>query len=96
MELTYNQLRCKEVVNLIDGSRLGRICDIVFQADGKCVLGLVVPCTRRLFKPNQDLFIPFSDVVKFGDDVILVNLCDTNVITKTKQKKAGVDEDFII
>lgn len=96
MELTFNQLKCKEVVNLTDGKRLGRICDMIFDSDGSRVFGFVVPCTRKLFKPNQDLFIPLCDVVKFGDDVILVKVTDASIIEKNDKKKQEHQEDFII
>lgn len=77
MDITYNELRSKEVVNTINGKRLGRICDIVISCATCKVTGLVVPSDRRFFKNREDIFIPWRNVVKIGDDVILVRLFDS-------------------
>lgn len=77
METTFCELRGKEVINVSDGKRLGRIIDIVFETNCGKVLGFIVPCYNRswnIFKNADDIFIPFNNVCKFGDDVILVNV----------------------
>jgi YlmC/YmxH family sporulation protein len=76
-EVTFCELRAKQVVNVVDGKCLGHIIDLVF--DLKCgkVLGLVTPGWRRSFfrfRPREDIFIPWRCVCKIGDDVILVEL----------------------
>ena len=78
MELTFNELKCKEVVNMSDGTRLGRVIDLTFDYETSCVLGISVPGGKGagLFKCKADLFIPMCQVVKIGDDVILVKLAD--------------------
>ena len=43
METSYLELRCKEVVNVVDGRKLGHIVDVVFDLANGCLLGLVVP-----------------------------------------------------
>jgi YlmC/YmxH family sporulation protein len=76
MELTFSELRQKEVINIADGRRLGRISDLVFMYP-KCILtGLVVPGCHRvgLFRSAPELFISMSCITKIGEDVILVNL----------------------
>lgn len=74
-ELTLTELRRKEVINMTDGRRLGRIVDLVI--DVKCgkVCGFIVPgkCGGFIGK-NDELFIPWCDICKIGDDVILVEL----------------------
>lgn len=77
METSFCELKGKEVINIVDGKRLGRIIDIVF--DTKCgrLLGIVVPCYNKswnVFKSNDDIFIPFNCICKFGDDAILVQI----------------------
>lgn len=102
MENSYNELRCKEVVNTRTGARLGRVCDIVINSNSKCVLGLVVPGERRLFHAREDIFIPWSRICKIGQDVILVDIVlegATNVV-RGRPNDAGiapeVDSDYII
>lgn len=77
IEVTFCELRCKEVINVTDGKRLGHIIDMIIDTKNKKVLGIVVPALRRgfsLFKSCEDIFIPFDNICKIGDDVILVEL----------------------
>lgn len=77
METTFLELRCKEVVNVIDGRRLGHVIDIVFSLSSFCVQGIVVPGEKsfwNVFKKGNELFIPFKQVLKIGEDMILVEV----------------------
>ena len=74
MEISYTELRAKEVVNLQNGARMGKVIDMIIDSNGKNVLGLVVPGIRRLFKSGEDIFIPWCNISKIGNDVILVSL----------------------
>jgi len=77
METSFLELRCKEVVNVVDGRRLGHIVDIVFNLDSGCVLGVVVPGGKSFwncFKGGTELFISLSQIVKIGEDAVLVEL----------------------
>ena len=81
METSFLELRCKEVVNVIDGRKLGHIVDIAFNLQSGCVLGVVVPGQKNfwnVFKTANELFIPLSQIVKVGEDAILVELFATN------------------
>lgn len=74
-ELSFCELRAKEVVNATDGKRMGRIVDLIFSRDDGTVSGIVVPFSKRsFFGKNQDVFIPWRCVQKIGEDVILVTL----------------------
>ncbi len=100
MEVSYNELRCKEVVNLQNGARMGKIIDLIIDSNGKDVLGLVVPGIRKLFRASEDIFIPWNNITKIGDDVILVSLnvhSVTNVVTDKKKGNTACEceDDFI-
>lgn len=74
-DLSYCELRSKEVVNATDGKRMGRIVDLTFSGESGKVTGIIVPFGKRsVFGKNQDVFIPWRCVCKIGEDVILVNL----------------------
>ena len=75
-ELAFGELRCKEVVNVIDGKSLGRVCDIIFSRHTSKVMGFIVPGDKKfkLLKRREDMFIPFDRICKIGVDVILVEL----------------------
>ena len=80
METTFLELRCKEVVNVIDGRRLGHVTDVVFSLSTFCVQGIVVPGEKNgwnVFKKGNELFIPFKQVIKIGEDMILVEVFGT-------------------
>lgn len=58
MEISYCELRNKEVVNVLNGKRLGRIVDLIISSRSCRVLGLVVPGCKKFFKTKDDIFIP--------------------------------------
>ena len=73
MELSFSELRAKEVINTQDGRRLGRVCDIVLCYPENKWIGLVVPSGRGFGRKNE-IFIGLTNIVKIGEDVILVNI----------------------
>ncbi len=75
-EYTFCELREREVINVEDGKKLGRIVDVAFNCKGQ-LIGLIVPGEKKFFKNitgTDNLYIPFNCVLKIGDDVILVDL----------------------
>jgi YlmC/YmxH family sporulation protein len=77
MDTSFLELRCKEVVNIVDGRKLGHIVDVVFNLSSGCFLGVVVPGEKsfwQCFKSGTELFIPLSQIVKIGEDAVLVEL----------------------
>lgn len=92
METTFCELRGKEVINVLDGKRLGKIIDLVFDTRCGKILGLVVPCYNKswnIFKTAADIFIPYSNVCKIGDDVILVEIFVQN-------QKSGKQKPYFV
>ena len=77
IETSFCDLRSKNVVNVLDGKNLGHICDIVLEICSGRILGFIVPLSKgfvSIFKGSEDLFIPYQNVCKIGQDVILVEL----------------------
>ena len=74
-EFSFQDLKCKLVVNVLDGKILGNIIDIVFFPRTGKILGFVVPGQKKSwFRSCETIFIPYSCVCKVGVDVILVKL----------------------
>jgi YlmC/YmxH family sporulation protein len=74
--MKFCDLRRKEVVNILDGKSLGCVCDLVIDCDGK-VESLVMPGPFRfaaIFGPENGVCVPWCNIVKLGEDVILVKL----------------------
>ena len=82
IETSFFELRCKDVVNIVDGSSLGHITDIVLEICSGKVLGFIVPGNSspfNIFHHSEDIFIPYQNICKIGSDVILVELMLTQV-----------------
>ncbi len=68
-------LQIKDVVNIKDGKRLGRIIDA--EIDNKGQISYFVVEQKKLFRffsSNLEVNITFNQIVKIGEDVILVEL----------------------
>ena len=77
-EITFCELRAKEVVNSSDGKKMGKIVDLVFSLQTGMIKGIVTPYNRRsAWGKGQDIFIPWRNIVKIGDDCILVRIYET-------------------
>ncbi len=74
MELSFLELKKKEVVNTVDGKKLGRVCDIIFCYPEARVLGFVVPGSKAFGFKKEEYFIDLKNIVKIGTDVMLVNV----------------------
>ena len=77
MEITFCELRSKDVINIVDGKRLGHILDLRISVAGK-VLGIIVPGNKKLFKSGSaadNIYVRWNNIVKIGEDAILVELC---------------------
>jgi len=76
MEVRIADLRYKEVISVADGSRFGYVGDLSVDLDSGQVRALVIPGRRRLFGllgREEDRYIPWPAVRRFGEDIILVD-----------------------
>lgn len=70
-----SEFQVKDVVNIADGRRLGHIGDIEINLDtGKIETIIIGHSTRFLgfLGRDEEVIIPWSQIVKIGEDVILV------------------------
>ena len=85
MQERFSDLRCKEVINLPDGCRLGYVGDLVLDPDSGRVLALVVPTCDRLLgllPGSGEYVIPWPCIRKIGADLILVDVSTAEVRSK--------------
>ncbi len=70
MTLTYQELKKKDVINVITGKNLGKITDLII--DGSCgkILKIIVP-GKKGFLSCESEEIDFDCITKIGDDTIL-------------------------
>lgn len=84
MEISFVDIREKEVINIYDGKKLGHIIDIIFdRATGK-VTGVVVPGLKRFMRKTEDIFVPIDNLKKIGEDVLLVKLAPQDDVSTAR------------
>lgn len=71
-----SELQNKDIVSTKDGRKLGRIIDAEINTQGRIIYLIAEP--KRNFKKimvsAQEAKISFDDIMKIGEDVILVNM----------------------
>jgi len=88
-----SDFQSKDVINIIDGRRLGIISDFELDLDEGFIKSIIVPSGSRflgLFSDKQDIIIPWKRIRKIGADVILVELKD---IPYNEEKTIKIDQD---
>lgn len=77
MSCRFAELRCKEVICLSDGRRLGFISDVQVEVPDGVVCAIVVPGPCRflgLFGRKDDYVIPWQCIKRIGPDIVLVDI----------------------
>nr|MDD6336250.1 YlmC/YmxH family sporulation protein [bacterium] len=80
----YISLSTKEVVNVRDGRRLGRVIDLEMNLSTGQVEAVVVADDKRrsFFKPRDEFIVPWAQICKVGDDCILVEADGISLYTE--------------
>lgn len=78
--MTLGELKQKDVINTLTGASLGKPMDIEFCANDGRVNALVVPgefsLSALLRGERCGIVIPWDNICKIGDDVILVEIAE--------------------
>lgn len=67
----------KEVINIMDGKRLGFVQDVNADLETGTITSIIVPGSTRLisfFSSSNDIIIPWENIKCIGDDIILVEI----------------------
>ncbi len=70
-----SEFQIKDVVNVSDGKRLGNIGDIEINLTTGKIEAVVISGNGRVlgfFGKDEDIVIPWKNIIKIGQDVILV------------------------
>ncbi|MBE5778202.1 MAG: YlmC/YmxH family sporulation protein [Clostridiales bacterium] len=74
--MTLSELRTKEVIDVHSGKRLGKVMDLEFHVENSRITAIVVPADTSFLQSLRGekcgLVIPWEDIQRIGDDVILV------------------------
>jgi len=72
-----SELQSKDVVNIIDGKRIGTIVDARIEDSTGKIVALVIESKKGVFgflSNRQELEVFWDQIVKIGEDIILVKL----------------------
>lgn len=73
MHWRMEELCRKEVICVENAARLGCICDVVIDTDSGCVVKFcVVKENGGFFRPPPPLEICWGDIIKIGEETVLV------------------------
>ncbi len=95
MMVKISDLRSREVVNVMDGKKLGNIIDIDLDMERGKVLAFILPGRVRgwsIFSRREEIIVPWEKIVRIGRDVILVDLPTFSEIDPPYSKKYMLDE----
>lgn len=70
-----SEFQIKDVVNISDGRKLGNIGDIEINLETGRIETIIIGSSGRLlgfFGKEEEIVIPWNQIVKIGTDVILV------------------------
>ena len=79
MIVKASELRARDVVNALDGRRLGPITDVEIDLETGRIKSVMVPAPGRFLKilgRYNDYVIPWERIKKIGLDVILVEMSE--------------------
>ena len=94
MKCSLDDLRCKEVIDIENGEKLGFIDDVELNTDTFEIQHLIIYGKERLFGllgRGNDLMIPCSNIKIIGKDVVLVIKENTSSSYITKPRKSIIE-----
>lgn len=75
--MKLSELQKKDIINIKDGKKVGRIIDVEFDANNGYMIRFVIErahIIKNIFNYNEDISIKFSQIKKMGEDVILIDI----------------------
>ncbi|MDD6810813.1 MAG: YlmC/YmxH family sporulation protein [Lachnospiraceae bacterium] len=76
--MLFSEFKKKEVINLKDCQKLGKVCDFEFDECTGQIFKLIVRGNNKwggLFGCEPDYVICYKDIKQIGPDIIIVDIC---------------------
>ena len=92
MVYSFNDIRCKEIINVKNGCRLGFPDDVEFESCTAKICRLIIFGRPKLFGllgKCDDIYIKWCDVEVIGEDTILVSCQEPSIQPNRKGKMFG-------
>ncbi|MBB6673209.1 YlmC/YmxH family sporulation protein [Cohnella nanjingensis] len=90
--MKISDFQTKDVINIVDGKKLGQVSDLELDLRQGRIDSIVVPTVGRLFGMfggGTDVVIPWRNIVKIGADVVLVRLDDARAYRTDESEGAA-------
>lgn len=90
---TFSELRCREVINLCDGARLGFVSDLRLDLTCGRITAIIVPARNGLsglLGRCEELVIPWECIDKIGEDILFVRFEDACCPPPREKKRFSV------
>ncbi|MCE5167845.1 YlmC/YmxH family sporulation protein [Paenibacillus profundus] len=81
--MKISDFQTKDVINIVDGKKLGQVSDVELDLKQGRIDSIVVPNYSKflgMFGGGTELVIPWRNIVKIGADVVLVKMEETKTI----------------
>ncbi len=72
-----SELQAKDVINVVDGRKLGSIGDLDIDVESGLIRAMIIPPAGRFFgllASGDEVVVLWTHIVKIGTDVVLVDL----------------------
>ena len=84
-----SEFQIKDVVNIADGKKLGNISDIDISIGTGKVEAIIIAENSKIlgvFGKDEEIVIPWRNIMKIGEDVILVKYKETNQMSMVDEE----------
>ena len=84
-----SEFQIKDVVNIADGKKLGNISDIDISIGTGKIEAIIISENSKilgLFGKDEEIVIPWRNIMKIGEDVILVKYKETNQMSMVDEE----------
>ncbi len=95
--IKISDLRARDVINVLDGKKLGNIIDIDLDLDNGKVVALVLPGRTKgfsIFSRREEVTVPWNKIVRIGRDVILVEVPVVREMEEYRRELLLEDEQY--
>ncbi len=95
--LRISDLRHKDIINNIDGKRLGFIRDVELNLREGRIDALIIPSENRLIgllSRAEDINVLWPQIQKIGVDVILIEMDKITPVQREAEKRRYREEDY--
>lgn len=90
MICSLDDMRSKEVIDILTGERLGYIDDVEMNIETSEIVAMIIYGREKLFGllgKEENVVVPCSEIQVIGDDVLLIKRSEKSKLTsKTKSR----------